>query len=142
MATIRPNEHAPNEDITYILPTATFELGVGGEYETDDRAVLSAAVDHPWLEVEFPAVDETIYQAPSKRVPAEEDPLSSLNDRSNDPAAVEETERSKYSATAAPLAVESGLDQSEVVRDETERVDLTLAAADQHTDADAEEEIS
>lgn len=140
MATIRPNEHAPGEDVTYILPTATFELGADGEYETDDRGAISAAVDHPWLEVEFPEVDETLYQAPSKRVPYEDDPLSELNDHSNEPYAVEESERSKYGGSVAPLAVESGLNQTEAVTDESARVDFTLAAADQHTDASEEEE--
>lgn len=142
MATIRPNEHAPAEDVTYILPTATFELGADGSYDTDDRAVIQAASDHPWLAVEFPEVDEEIYQAPSKRVPYEDDPLSAYNDHSNDPELVSETERSKYSGTVAPLAVEAGLDQGEAVSDETGRVDFTLAAAAENTDADVSEEES
>lgn len=140
MATIRPNEHAPAEDVTYILPTATFDLGADGSYDTDDRAVIQAASDHPWLAVEFPEVDEEIFQVPSKRVPYEDDPLSAYNDHSNDPERVAEDEHNKYNSTVSPLAVEAGLDQGEAVSDETGRVDYTLAAVDEHPDADASEE--
>jgi hypothetical protein len=58
MATIRPNENAPAGEVKYILPTATFDLADSGEYTTDDRTVLSDAETHPWLEVEYPQVDE------------------------------------------------------------------------------------
>lgn len=136
MATIRPNDNAPAEEVHYTLPTAEFDLGVGDSYESDDRAVIEAAQDHPWLEVEVPVLEAEVYTRPSKSVPYQEDPLSEFNDFSNDPARVEETERAKYSATVAPLAVESGLPQTEVVRQD-DRVDLTLAAADEtdHDDA-------
>lgn len=138
MATIRPNDNAPAEDVTYILPTETFELGAGGSFETEDRATISAAVDHPWLEVEFPEVDAEVYSRPPKSVPYTEDPFSEYNDHSNDPALVEETERSKFGADVAPLAVESGLDQSEVER-AADYVDLTLAAAAEHPDEEETE---
>jgi hypothetical protein len=138
MATIRPNENAPAEEVHYVLPTVEFDLDAGGSFETDDRAALSAAADHPWLEVEYPEVAAEVYSAPSKSVPYRDDPFSEFNDFSNDPARVEETERSKYSGTVAPLAVDAGLDQGEVVTAD-ERVDLTLAAAAEHNDDTAEE---
>lgn len=131
MATIRPNENAPAEDVHYVLPTASFDLGEGGTYESDERAVLSAAADHPWLTVEYPEAASEVYTRPSKSVPYTEDPYSEYNDHSNDPELVAETERAKYDATVAPLAIDSGLDQSEPVQVD-ERVDVTLAAADAH----------
>lgn len=144
MATIRPNDNAPAEEVHYTFPTVDFDLAEGGTYESDDRAVLAAAEDHPWLTVEYPEAASVVYSAPSKSVPYREDPFSEYNDFSNDPARVEETERSKYSVNTAPLAVEAGLDQGEVVTSD-ERVDLTLAAAAEHTDdydqpAEADEE--
>jgi hypothetical protein len=133
MATIRPNDNAPDEVVHYTLPTAEFDLDAGGSYESDERTVLSAAEDHPWLTVEYPEVDVELYAAPSKSVPYREDPFSEFNDHSNDPAAIEASERAKNTVDAQPLAVEAGLDQHEVVTSD-ERVDLTLAAADEHTD--------
>jgi hypothetical protein len=138
MATIRPNENAPAEEVHYTLPSAEFDLGPGGSYESDDRAVAAAAEDHPWLEVEYPQVNAEVYTRPAKSIPYREDPFSEYNDFSNDPARVEETEREKYSATVAPLAVEAGLDQSEPVS--VGNTDLTLAAADE-TDTDDQASI-
>lgn len=130
MATIRPNDNAPTETITYNFPEGYVDLGPGDEFESDDRGLLASAASHPWLDVEYPEVDEEVYSRPSKSIPYREDPFSEYNDFSNDPEKVEETERGKYDSTISPLAVEAGLDQSEeVVVDD--RVAVTLAAADE-----------
>ena len=104
MATIKPNEHAPAEEVRYILANEELVLASGGSTDTDDRAVISAAESHPWLEVEYPAPSET----PEK--PAEED--------------------------VTPLAVDAGLDQSEVV--EEGGVSKTLAADETSSTDDSE----
>lgn len=138
MATIRPNENAPAEDVNYILPTESFELGAGGSYESDDPAVLAAALAHPWLEVEYSDAESVIYEAPRKSIAPEDDPYSGYHSIVNDPDAVREVEEAKAESFDNRLAVEAGLDQTEPV--EVGGVALTLAAVD--TDADDEEEIS
>lgn len=132
MATIRPNDNAPQETVHYILSAGDpFDLDTGGSFESDDRLLLSAAEDHPWLTVEYPQVAEAdIFVPPSRSVPYREDPFSEYNDYSNDPARAAAAEREKYAGVAAnPLAVDAGLDQGEAVT-VADRVDVTLAAAD------------
>lgn len=129
MATIRPNENAPEQEVHYSLPTVDFDLSGDGSYETNDRQVITDALVHPWLAVEFDEVDTVVYQRPEKSVPYKDDVLSAFNSKANDPEEVRKTEEAKYSETAQPLAVEAGLDQgtAEVIDN---RVAVTLAAED------------
>jgi hypothetical protein len=128
MATIRPNDNAPAEEVHYVLPTESFDLAAGGTYETDDRLLLTAAQDHPWLTVEYPEVEAVSVERPSTSVPYQEDPYSEYNDDSNDPEVAAAAERAKYETTIEPLAVDSGLNQS--VR-ETDNLSETDASRDQ-----------
>jgi hypothetical protein len=131
MATIKPNDNAPQEQVHYVLAAGEpFDLAAGGSYDSDDRAVLSAAADHPWLTVEYPQVAaEDVFEPPPRGIPYREDPFSEYNDFSNDPAKADEAERAKYAGVAAnPLAVDAGLDQGEPVT-VGDHLDVTLAAA-------------
>lgn len=142
MATIRPNENAPAEDVNYILPTETFELGADGSFESDDPAVLAAALAHPWLAVEYSEQESVVYEAPRKSIAPEDDPYSGYHSIVNDPEAVREVEEAKVASFDNRLAVEAGLDQKEPV--EEAGVSRTLADYDYDTSDDStdEEEIS
>lgn len=116
MATIRPNDNAPAEAVKYIFPTATFDLDVDGSYETTDRDVLAQAEAHPWLAVEYEAVEEAAYTRLSRSVPAVEDPFTSVGPGAGDafdPEKVRAAEEAKAEDAVQPLAVDAGLDQSE-----------------------------
>lgn len=53
MATISPNEYAPDEAATYNFANLdSFTLAPGGAIETDDPELVKAAIDHPWLDVD------------------------------------------------------------------------------------------
>jgi DsbC/DsbD-like thiol-disulfide interchange protein len=130
MATIITNEHAPKEEATYILPTATFDLAQGGSYETDDRRVLSDAEAHPWLEVEYAAEETEVFERPSKSVPYEDDYLSAANSKAFDLDEVRRTEEAKYGGDTNRLAVDAGLDQNEEVVSESGAFAYTLAGDD------------
>lgn len=122
MATIRPNDNAPAEDVKYIFPTVTFDLAPGGSYDTEDRDAMAAAEAHPWLEVEYPVVEEAGVTRVSRSVPPAEDPYSAQYagpgaNAAFDPEKVREAEAAKAEASVQPLAVESGLDQSEAVEE-------------------------
>jgi hypothetical protein len=108
----------PAEDVKYIFPTVTFDLASGGTYETDDRDALAAAMDHPWLTVEYPAADEAAFTRVSGSVPPQEDRLSSLFKDGSDAFnadKVRETELAKADELVQPVALDSGQDQSEVL---------------------------
>lgn len=125
MATIVPSQEAPSEAVTYSLANETFELDAGGSFETDNRAVISNANAHPWLEVEedpalvTDAEDESDYD-PSK------DALSAENSIAFDP--VEVAKAREEAASSQPVAIEAGLDQDEPV--EVGDTAVTLAADD------------
>ena len=135
MATIRPNDNAPAEDVKYIFPTVTFDLSSGGTYETDDRSALAAALAHPWLTVEYPAAEEAAFTRVSGSVLPKDDPFSALyeGDTANaafDPEKVREAELAKADNLVQPIAIDAGLDQSEPVVEggvaETLAVDRTV----------------
>ncbi len=56
MAKITQGELAPAEKVVYTLANEQFELTAKGSYETDDPIVISNAIAHPWLDVEFDEV--------------------------------------------------------------------------------------
>jgi hypothetical protein len=130
MAEIVTNDLAPKDDtLTFSLANVEFQT----PYETDDRDVLANASVHPWLDVKYPEVpaDEgVVFQ--NQPTPAE-DPLSRVNDDSNDPAAVAAAREQAVDPT--PLAIDAGLDQDKIVKDDAD-INVTLAAdeADPSTD--------
>jgi hypothetical protein len=126
MATIRPNDNAPAEEAKYIFAAATFDLAPGGSYETDDRSLLSDAEIHPWLEVEYPEVDEAAYARESKSVPYEDDALAAVNSVAFDADEIRKVEEAKQQVVESRLAVQAGLAQTKPV--EVAGVAVTLAA--------------
>lgn len=120
MATIRPNDNAPAEAVKYIFPTVTFDLAADGSYETTDRDALAQAEAHPWLSVEYEAVEEAAYTRLSRSVPPSEDPFSASYtgpdaNAAFDPERVRAAEEAKAADAVQPIAVQAGLDQSEDV---------------------------
>lgn len=103
MATIAPNDLAPAD--FHFLSLANAELDFSsGPVETDDPVTIANAESHPWVAVEYPAVEEA--------------------DAQDQAAGVE---------VVHPLAIESGLNQNEpvVIEDaDGDQVAVTLAAAD------------
>jgi hypothetical protein len=140
MATIRTNDHAPNEVAKYILPLETFDLGPGDSFETENRNTLSNAEVHPWLEVEYPVYEELGGAArESGSVPPSEDAFSAEGPRANEPFDPEAVARDRGLVEAiAPTAIDSGRDQGEP---ESEgRIAVTLAAADEaSTDTESDD---
>lgn len=136
MATIRPNDNAPAEEVKYIFSADTFDLAPGGSYETDDRDTLGGAETHPWLEVEYPTADEPAVTSESGSVAPEDDRLANQTPDAFDPEKVAAAEAEKAAANTSPLAVEAGLDQTQPVTTGVpgHEVDLTLAAADGSND--------
>lgn len=132
MATILPNDNAPTESVKYLLGNAEFDLAGGGSYDTDDRLVLSAAEAHPWLKVEYPEVDESLFVTESRTVPYEDDVLSAANSVAFDPAEIKKVEEAKRLGYEQPLAVDSGLDQGTPKK--SGPVAVTLAADEPVTD--------
>jgi len=57
MAKISPSELHPAETIVHTLANEQFKLTAKGTYETDDPIVISNAEVHPWLNVEYDAVE-------------------------------------------------------------------------------------
>lgn len=139
MAKIVLSEAAPSDE-TLAFSFAGVDEAFQPPFETDNAEALANAKAHPWLEVEYPEVDQAGGVFLNTQLSAADDHLSALNDTSNDPDAVrEELERRQAELDGVtPLAVRSGLDQTEEVQTPDSRVNLTLAAdeADPTTDDD------
>lgn len=132
MATIRPNENAPDSPVKYLLGSVEFDLSPGGEYETDDRTAISDASVHPWLDVELPVSEELSVERTSKSVPYADDVLAAVNSQAFDPDKVHEMLMNRQRENDARVAIEAGLDQGESV--EEGGVAVTLAAAEEATE--------
>lgn len=126
MAKIVPSENAPDAQVHYSLGSASFDLGPGGSYETDDREILSGGVAHPWLDVEFDPEVELGYVTAPAHVRPEDDVLSQQNSVAFDPDQVRADAPDEM--VALPTAIDAGLDQSEEVTVGTTAV--TIAADD------------
>lgn len=117
MATITTNEHAPDVEAVYSLPGAEFTLKPGGSYDTDDRAVVVEAEVHPWLAVEYDAVEaaQTAFRPDS--VPADEDVLGTARSEAFDPEAIARDREAVLGDGTDDhgLAVDAGLDQGDSV---------------------------
>lgn len=136
---------APNEPVHFDLAGEEFTLGGGGDasHETTNREVLGNAEIHPWLRVEYPAVEGVV--SPQRWMLAdhpEQDGMSARGPNADDPydpEKVREAEEEKAGAAVSPLAVDANLDQDEpesVKAGEVE-VAVTLAADEEHEAAES-----
>lgn len=70
MATISPNEYAPDEAATYNFANLDpVTLSPGESLDTDDAELVKAAIEHPWLDV-----DGSVEPAPVDEPENEADP--------------------------------------------------------------------
>ena len=126
MAQIVPNENHPQENILHSLGGSDyFELSPGGSFECDDRFVLSNAEAHPWLDVEYEVVEVEDRSEDRPTLDPADDALSYeyyVAHEDDPPAAPAEDNTA--------LAVESGLDQTEAVTSDDDKVAFTFAADD------------
>ena len=128
MAKIVASDEAPKGKFRFSLANEEIEKL---PYETDDRAVLANAEAHPWLAVEYPEVEELSEVAGDLQLRPEDDVLSAQNSIAFDPKAVKDALAKETESD--PVAIEAGLDQSEVVETDS-GVDLTVAAEQDTTD--------
>jgi hypothetical protein len=112
MAKIVASANAPKGNFRFSLANTEIDKL---PYETDLAADVANAETHPWLEVEYDEVEELSEVAGQISLTPEEDALSSLNDKSNDPKAVKDAiEARDDDKKSAPVAIQSGLDQKKV----------------------------
>jgi hypothetical protein len=98
MPTIVPSSSAPSETIHYSFATAEFDLGGKTKtYKTDDPQLISSAVIHPWLQVNYDPV-EVVQGSYIEQIAPEDDPLSGVGSLANDPDAARATEDAKAAA--------------------------------------------
>lgn len=128
MAKIVASDEAPKGKFRFSLANEEIEKL---PYKTDDAVVLANAEAHPWLTVEREAVEELAEQGdPFPQVKAEDDALGHLNSVANDPKAVRDALVER--GASAPVAIDAGLDQNEVV--ETKSGVAETVAADKAAD--------
>jgi hypothetical protein len=134
MATISPSDRAPDETVHYSFAGVEFDLGGSAKksFDSDDRAVIANAQTHPWLKVEFPAVEVIGGQILDNQVKPEDDPLSGLNSVAFDPDEIKKVEDAKAAVVASPVVIDANLTQTEPVESNTGSVAFTLAADETH----------
>lgn len=120
MAKITLSDLAPSEAVHFSFAEGDFTLGGKSDaksYESDDRALLSNAEAHPWLQVEYDEGDAApVY--PDTTLPPTEDNQSAQGPVAHIPfdvAAIKEFEDSKHPGEVPTLAIDAGLDQSEKI---------------------------
>lgn len=96
MASIVHSELAPEGAVHYSLANEEFDLGDGSDsFETDDRAVISNANAHPWLDVEVDVEEQLGGDYAQGSLTPEEDALSALNSVAFDADAIRAAEEAK-----------------------------------------------
>lgn len=129
MAKIVHSEAAPAEAVHYSFAGVEFDLSGKKSYESDDPIVLANAAAHPWLSVQYPAVD-VVAGAYVEQLAPEADHLSAAGQKvnPNDPEVARAAEEAKRESTDNPVAIDAGETQTKAV--ETDGVAETLAADD------------
>ena len=98
MPTIVPSSTAPSDTIHYSFAMAEFDLGGKSKtYKTDDPDLISSAVIHPWLQVNYEPT-EIVQGAYIEQIAPEDDPMSGIGSLANDPDAARATEEAKAAA--------------------------------------------
>lgn len=138
MARIVPSELAPSEAVHYTFGEAEFDLGGKSDkaaFETTDRELLTNALAHPWLHVEFDEAEQLGGEFIDNQVHAEDDPFSAVGPGANDafdPEKIKAAEEAKGTLVDR-VALNAGLDQDEPVFHGS--VAVTVAADDEHEPA-------
>ncbi len=127
MATIVPSKLHPDEEVVHQLAQDSFKLDAGGSYETDDRAVISNAVVHPWLDVEYADTEIEAHYRPDSVEPSK-DVLGAAQSVAFDADAIAAVLEEYAEVEENRVAIESGLDQDKRV--EKSGIAFTLAADD------------
>ena len=123
------SDDAPEGDLRFSLGNEEIDEV---PYETNDPTVLANAEVHPWLAVEREEVEElSELAAQHLQVAPEDDVLSAQNSIANDPDEVRKALAKDHESD--PVAIESGLDQGDVVETDS-GVAETVAAANQAGD--------
>jgi hypothetical protein len=136
MARIVPSDLAPADTVHYTFAGVEFDLGGSGKgsskfYETLDRAALSNASAHPWLDVQYDEAEAVPVVFANNQVKPEDDPLSAVGPNANapfDPAEIAKVEEAKAQGATTPVAIDAGLDQTTEVSEG--EVAETVAADD------------
>ena len=126
MAKIVLSDDAPQGDLRFSLANVEIE---SLPFETNDSVILANAEAHPWLAVEYPEVKELSELVGELQIAPEDDALSAQNSIANDPDAVRAELERRREGDSAPVALDAGLDQDDVVVTRS-GVAETVAAAD------------
>lgn len=137
MAKIVASDHAPKGNYRFSLANAEIEKL---PYETNDPAVIANAETHPWLDVEYDEVKELAdLRDPNPQLAPEDDALSAQNSVANDPKAVKAAIEARFGdhADDGAVAIDAGLDQSEVVETGDRVAETVAAIGDTKTDKES-----
>jgi hypothetical protein len=120
MAKIVLSDDAPQDAKKFSLANAEIEV----PYETDDSQILGDAGAHPWLDVEYAAVDVVggVHFTP---LDPKDDVLSSVNSIANNPDEARKANEARNLEVLNRTALDAGLDQGKVV--EVKAGDVTIA---------------
>ena len=118
MAKIVFSQDAPSGvEVHFTFPEGEFDLGGKSKsYSTKDRALLSSADSHPWLNVEYDKTEEYAGTFIDTQVRPEDDPLSAVGPNAGlafDPKEIKKIEDAKAEARGVEnlVAIDAGLDQ-------------------------------
>lgn len=115
MAKIVHSDLAPEGKITYNIGQVTFDLTASGSYESDDPAVISSALSHPWLKVEYDKATVIEPHFRSVGVPPADDALAGVNSVAFDPKEIQKALDAAAEVEVAQTAIDAGEDQGEVI---------------------------
>jgi hypothetical protein len=135
MAKVTLSEVAPDELVRFYGWQVEFELGgsAAKSLDTDDRAVLAYAEEHPWLSVEYPKGVQQSYSLDTLAEHPERDALSGQGPDAGvpfDPEEIRKVEEAKVNERPR-VAIDAGLDQSKSI-EVGDHVAVTLAADADH----------
>lgn len=151
MAKVTLSDNAPDELVRFNGWNVDFELGGSAKasYETDDRDVIRFAEEHPWLDVEYTAVEAPAL--PSLNTLAEHPELDALSGVGPgakvpfDPEEIRKVEESKLVDRGDRVALDLSLDQGEPVEvgkvGDDDGTAVTLAADEDHDAAKSSKAI-
>lgn len=130
MAKILHSAYAPTGKLTYRLGQSGFELEGDGVYETNDRALLASADEHPWLKVEYERSPILEDHSVDPHVPYKDDVLAAVNSHAFDVQAAEQL--IVEAVEIRPVAIDADLKQTK--NKHVGEVAVTISAAEADVD--------